>query len=62
MLAALDRGHNGDVTVAAFPRANHLFQEATTGSITEYAKLAPAFVPGFLDTVSNWIRARFHGP
>jgi len=62
MLAALDRGHNGDVTVTVFSRANHLFQEATTGSVTEYAKLPPAFVPRFLDTVCDWILSRFRGP
>ncbi|HEY6104320.1 MAG TPA: alpha/beta fold hydrolase [bacterium] len=62
MVAALGRGGTGDVTVAVFPRANHLFQEATTGSVTEYAKLPPAFVPGFLDTISGWIRPRFRNP
>ena len=61
MVAALARGHNGDVTVAVFPRANHLFQAATTGSVTEYAKLPPAFVPGFMDTVSDWLLPRFRG-
>jgi len=59
MLAALQRAGNGDVTVVVFPRANHLFQQATTGSPTEYAKLPPVFVPRFLDTISGWILARF---
>ena len=58
MLAALERAGNGDVTVAVFPRANHLFQQATTGSVTEYTSLSPAFVPRFLETISAWILAR----
>jgi hypothetical protein len=62
MLAALERARNGDVTVAVFPRANHLFQQATTGSLTEYALLPPTFVPLFLETISAWILDRFGGP
>ena len=61
MLAALERARNGDVTVAVFPRANHLFQQATTGSLTEYASLPPTFVPLFLETISAWILDRFGG-
>lgn len=37
------------------PDANHLFQKAVTGSIDEYGQLEPAFVPGFLDLVLDWI-------
>jgi len=33
ILAALQQARNSDVTVAVFPRANHLFQQATTGSV-----------------------------
>lgn len=58
MLRALERGGNGDVTVVVFPRANHLYQQATTGSLTEYAALPPEFVPGFLETITTWIRRR----
>ncbi len=50
---------NPDVTVEVIPRANHLFQAATTGSPAEYALLEPDFIEGFLDTVSDWILARF---
>ena len=50
---------NPDVTVQVLPRANHLFQAATTGSPAEYALLEHDFVDGFLDTISNWILARF---
>jgi pimeloyl-ACP methyl ester carboxylesterase len=61
MLAALNHAGNGDVTVAVFPRANHLFQQATTGSVTEYASLPAMFVPRFLETISAWILDRFGG-
>ena len=50
---------NPDVTIEVLPRANHLFQAATTGSNTEYGVLEKAFVDGFLDTISDWILARF---
>lgn len=50
---------NPDVTVEVIPQANHLFQAATTGSPAEYALLEHDFIEGFLDTVSDWILARF---
>ena len=50
---------NPDVTVEVLPRANHLFQAATTGSPAEYAMLGHTFVDGFLDAISDWILARF---
>ena len=49
---------NKDVTVRVFPSANHLFQVAKTGSPSEYATLPMAFVPGFLETIRDWLRAR----
>ena len=52
---ALKNGGNNDFTVKIFPNANHLFQEAGTGSPNEYAQLPKQFVPGFLETVSDWI-------
>ena len=56
--AALEKAKNPDVTVKVFPDANHLFQKATTGSVQEYATLPADFVPGFLDTVVDWLDAR----
>ena len=50
---------NPDATVEVLPGANHLFQAATTGSPAEYATLERNFVDGFLDTISDWILARF---
>lgn len=61
LLAALERARNPDVTVAVFPRANHLFQQARTGHPQEYAGLPVTFVPEFLQTISRWILDRFGG-
>jgi pimeloyl-ACP methyl ester carboxylesterase len=56
--AALAEAGNDDVTVESFANANHLFQQAITGSPNEYATLPPDFVPGFLTTISDWLLAR----
>jgi pimeloyl-ACP methyl ester carboxylesterase len=58
MLKALKNGGNTDYKSVIFPKANHLFQEAVTGSPGEYASLKKEFVPGFLETVSDWILQR----
>ncbi|MCX7735242.1 MAG: alpha/beta fold hydrolase [Candidatus Kapabacteria bacterium] len=41
--------------IKIFDKANHLFQEANTGSPNEYFMLEKKFVPGFLDYITNWI-------
>jgi hypothetical protein len=41
--------------VESVPDANHLFQQADTGSPNEYATLPKEFAPGFLDLVTGWI-------
>src|SRR6185436_8613003 len=45
---ALKKAGNQDYVVKIFPDANHLFQEAATGSPNEYPQLPKEFVPGFL--------------
>jgi len=47
----------GDIEyeVKIFEKANHLFQEADTGSPSEYSKLKKEFLPGFMDYITNWI-------
>lgn len=57
--AALAEAGNDDVTVVVFPRANHLFQEAVSGGVDEYLTLEMAFLPGFLETISDWLGERF---
>lgn len=55
---ALENGGNEDFNIEVLPEANHLFQAAVTGSISEYATLDKRFVPGFLETIADWIVAR----
>jgi dienelactone hydrolase len=58
MVKALRKGGNKDFTAKIFPKANHLFQSAETGSPSNYAKLSKEFVPGFLDYITDWIKRR----
>jgi hypothetical protein len=55
MEEALTKGGNKNFKSVVFPKANHLYQEAITGSPGEYSQLPKKFVPGFLDTIANWI-------
>jgi hypothetical protein len=55
---ALEIAGNQDVTSVTLPGANHLFQEAESGSPGEYATLDKEFVPGFLDLMTNWVLDR----
>lgn len=48
METALTNGGNTDIKTIVFPQANHLFQEAKTGSPNEYATLKKEFISGFL--------------
>jgi uncharacterized protein len=42
--AALEKAGNKDVTIIEYPGLNHLFQECTTGAISEYVKLSKPFL------------------
>jgi pimeloyl-ACP methyl ester carboxylesterase len=52
---ALLKGGNKKVTTRVFPSLNHLFQECTTGSPTEYAEIEQTFSPIALDFVTQWV-------
>ncbi len=56
--AALEAGGNPDYTVVTIPTANHLFQDAVTGTVDEYGELPPEFHPDFLPTITDWLLAR----
>ena len=43
-------------TIATIFSANHLFQEAVTGSVSEYARLKREFAPDFLEILLEWFR------
>ena len=44
-----------DYRIVVMPGANHLYQQANTGSVSEYATLKKEFLPGFLDLLTTWI-------
>ncbi len=55
---ALIKAGNTQYVVKVFHDANHLFQEAGTGSPNEYPQLPKEFVPGFLDEITDWIKLK----
>ena len=56
---ALKAGGNTDVTTKELPGLNHLFQEAKTGQVAEYATIDQTFSPTALDVLTTWLRAHF---
>ncbi len=46
-------------TIATILSANHLFQEAVTGSVNEYARLKREFAPDFVEILTEWFRDYF---
>lgn len=55
MREALDQ--NAKATVKVYDGANHLFQQAKTGGVQEYASLEKAFVPELPQDLARWILA-----
>jgi uncharacterized protein len=47
-----------DYRIVVMPDANHLYQQAKTGSVGEYTTLKKEFLPGFLDLLTTWIGER----
>ena len=56
--AALAKGQNPDATTRLLPGLNHLFQQAETGSPSEYARIPETMNPVALEAVSSWILER----
>jgi pimeloyl-ACP methyl ester carboxylesterase len=54
--AALAEAGNEDYEIVVLPNANHLFQEAETGAVSEYGTLPAEFTPDFLPTIIDWLR------
>ena len=55
-LTALEQIVSADLlTTELFPTANHLFQDAITGSIDEYGSLGDEFLPELLPLIREWI-------
>lgn len=55
---ALAEAGNDDITVEELGGLNHLFQTATTGSLTEYAEIEETFAPAALDLITSWVLQR----
>ena len=55
--AALKAGGNKDFLVKELPGLNHLFQTATTGGVSEYAKIEETISPSALKVMGDWILA-----
>lgn len=56
--AGLTKGGNTDVITMELPGLNHLFQEAETGLINEYAEIEQTFSPEAMEVVLEWIKER----
>jgi pimeloyl-ACP methyl ester carboxylesterase len=46
----------GKLTTQKLPGLNHIFQECTTGLLTEYSTIEQTFSPAALDVILNWIK------
>jgi len=55
---ALIFGGNADYTVEELPGLNHLFQTATTGSPTEYARIEETIAPAALEKIIEWMTVK----
>ncbi|MAN26063.1 MULTISPECIES: alpha/beta hydrolase family protein [Mesonia] len=43
------------VTTKAYPKLNHLFQKAETGSVQEYKEIEQTIDPQVLEDITNWV-------
>lgn len=55
---ALEAAGNDDLEIITFDDANHLFQEAETGAFSEYSRLEPEFIDGFVEAIVDWMTVR----
>jgi len=62
MREALAAAGNDDATVITFEGLNHLMQPATTGLVDEYAAIPTTIDSIVLQTVGDWLQARFPAP
>ncbi len=56
---ALQKAGNASATVKELPGLNHLFQEAKTGQVPEYAVIEQTLAPAALEEVTGWLRKQF---
>ena len=56
--AALEAAGNADHEIVVLPDANHLLQDAETGSLSEYGTLAPELTPELIPILVDWLTER----
>lgn len=52
---ALQEGGNISYQIIELPNLNHLFQNAKTGAINEYAQIEETISPKALEVIGNWV-------
>ncbi len=55
---ALKEAGNRDAILKVLPGLNHLFQSASTGSVSEYVQIEETFSPAALTVIGDWIAER----
>ena len=55
---ALEAGGNTSFEIVEMPGLNHLFQQATTGAISEYREIEETFNPAAMEKIAGWIHAQ----
>lgn len=53
--AALEKAGNQHFKIAELPGLNHLFQEAKTGAVSEYAIIEQTISPAVLQLITGWV-------
>jgi pimeloyl-ACP methyl ester carboxylesterase len=61
VLEAIRRERGREITIRVFPEGNHLLHESAIGDRDEYP-LLQRFVPGYLDSMVDWMRAASRRP
>jgi hypothetical protein len=52
---ALQTAGNKDIEIVELPGLNHLFQDAKTGALSEYAEIEETMSPVVMEKISRWI-------
>ena len=52
---ALEAGRNKNFEIVELPGLNHLFQDAKSGAVSEYAEIEETMSPAAMDRVSSWV-------
>jgi uncharacterized protein len=52
---ALEAGRNKNFEIVELPGLNHLFQDARTGAVSEYAEIEETMSPVAMDRISSWV-------